>query len=61
MLSGALVAFIAWASEWSKKSGKGSELPATVLAGFAACSLTKRASNIAFSKHKRSTTTPDIF
>jgi len=59
MLSGTLAAFVAWASEWSK-GGKSAELPSTLLACFAACSLSKHASHLAFQKHKRSTTTPDM-
>jgi len=61
VLAGAIVTFVAWARDIARKiNGPSAEIPLPMLASFAACSLTRHSSKLAFDKHHRSTTTPDI-
>lgn len=63
MLTGCISTFVAWAVEWAHNGegkGKHHEISPIMLACFAACSLSRRSANLAYQKHRRSTTTPDM-
>jgi len=59
VLAGTLSAFVSWGFLKGKEGGEKVE-GWPILAAFAACSLTRASSLIAFGAHKRATTTPDI-
>jgi len=63
LLTGCLATFVGWAVEWWKNGegkGKSHDVSPLAVAGVAACSLVRHSSLLAFKKHKRSTTTPDM-
>jgi len=63
VLAGTIGTFLCWANQWSQSNPAiASELHPSppVLAAFAACALSRRSGYLAFIKHKRATTTPNV-
>eukprot|EP01117_Protostelium_nocturnum_P009139 TRINITY_DN3272_c0_g1_i1.p1 TRINITY_DN3272_c0_g1~~TRINITY_DN3272_c0_g1_i1.p1 ORF type:complete len:216 (-),score=64.69 TRINITY_DN3272_c0_g1_i1:123-770(-) len=62
IMSGLCGTFLAWANTFRKSGEKldDTNIPLTLLAGYAGSLLTRQASKAAFKKHLRATTTPDM-
>jgi len=60
VLAGSLGAILSWVHLYQNKRNSASEIPPVLVAAYGASMLVRECSKEAFSKHLRSTTTPDI-